>query len=104
MLCIARHFACRAMTLISAIAVAFFLVTAQGGWMQVNHHWFTTLFCMSALLGALVWIDTLRLSWVIIAGLAGGGGYNDHADPRRAGADRWIISAYQTGDDLMQSR
>ena len=40
--------------------------------MQVSHHWFTTLFCMSALLGLLIWIDTHRLSWVVLAGLAGG--------------------------------
>ena len=59
-------------TLASAVAVAVFVVTSQGEWMQVSHHWFTTLFCMSAFFGVLVWIDTHRLSWVILAGLAGG--------------------------------
>src|SRR5207249_5971570 len=38
----------------------------------VSHHWLTTLCCIAALFGLLVWIDTHRLSWVIFAGLAGG--------------------------------
>src|SRR5882757_9394700 len=59
-------------TIASAVCVGVFVVTAQGGWMQVNHHWLTTLCCMAALFGLLVWIDTHRLSWVIFAGLAGG--------------------------------
>jgi hypothetical protein len=59
-------------TLASAVAVAAFVVMSQGAWMQVSHHWFTTLFCISALFGALMWIHTRRLSWVFFAGLAGG--------------------------------
>jgi len=59
-------------TLASTVTVVVFVVTSQGLLMQVSHHWFTTLFCVSAFLGVLVWIDTHRLSWVILAGLAGG--------------------------------
>jgi len=59
-------------TLASTVAVVVFVVTSQGVLMQVSHHWFTTLFCISALFGSLIWIDTHRLSWVILAGLAGG--------------------------------
>jgi hypothetical protein len=59
-------------TIASAVGVVVFVVTSQGVWMQVSHHWFTTLFCMLALFGLLIWIDTRRLSWVILAGLAGG--------------------------------
>jgi hypothetical protein len=59
-------------TLASAIGVAVFVVTSQGEWMQVSHHWFTTLFCMLALFGLVIWIDTHRLWWVNLAGLAGG--------------------------------
>ncbi len=57
---------------LASTAVVVFVVTSQGVLMQVSHHWFTTLFCISALFGALIWIDTHRLSWVILAGLAGG--------------------------------
>ncbi len=59
-------------TIASAVGVGVFVVTAQGEWMQVKHHWFTTLCCILALFGSLVWIDTHKLSWVIFAGLAGG--------------------------------
>lgn len=59
-------------TTASTVCVALFVVMSQGDWMQVSHHWFTTLFCMLALLGSLVWIDTNRLPWLILAGLAGG--------------------------------
>src|SRR6478672_11725915 len=42
-------------TIASAVGVGVFVVTSQGGWgMQVNHHWFTTLFCMLALFGLLL--------------------------------------------------
>jgi hypothetical protein len=59
-------------TLASTVGVVVFVVTSQGLLMQVSHHWFTTLFCISALFGSLIWINTHRLSWVILAGLAGG--------------------------------
>jgi hypothetical protein len=68
--CVTFRVSCN--TLASTVAVVVFVVTSQGLLMQVSHHWFTTLFCVSAFLGALVWIDTHRLSWVILAGLAGG--------------------------------
>jgi hypothetical protein len=59
-------------TLASTVSVVVFVITSQGLLMQVSHHWFTTLFCISALFGSLLWINTHRLSWVILAGLAGG--------------------------------
>src|SRR6478752_5966130 len=68
--CAALRVSCN--TLASILCVAVFVVTSQGVWLEVSHHWFTTLFCVSALFGALMWIDTHRLSWVILAGLAGG--------------------------------
>jgi hypothetical protein len=60
-------------TMASIVGIVAFVVTSQGGWgMQISHHWFTTLFCVSLLLSLLIWIDTRRLSWVVLAGLAGG--------------------------------
>src|SRR6266849_226832 len=40
--CVALRVSCN--TLASTLCVVVFVVTSQGVWMEVNHHWFTTLF------------------------------------------------------------
>src|SRR4051812_19378079 len=58
---------------ISASVVLCWIVMSQGSWTQLNHHWFTTLFCMTTLMALLIWIEqSEKFRWLIVAGLAGG--------------------------------
>ena len=58
---------------VSASVVLCWIVMSQGWWTQVNHHWFTTLFCMMAFMALLIWIEqSEKIRWLIVAGLAGG--------------------------------
>jgi len=58
---------------IAAIFAIAWVVMSQGGWTQVNHHWFTTMFCMIQLCALVLWIDAPhRLLFLAVAGLAGG--------------------------------
>jgi hypothetical protein len=58
---------------VPAIFAMAWVVMSQGGWTQVNHHWFTTMFCMIQLCALVFWIDAPhRLFFLGVAGLAGG--------------------------------
>jgi hypothetical protein len=58
---------------VAAIFAMAWVVMSQGGWTQVNHHWFTTMFCMIQLCALVFWIDAPhRLLFPAVAGLAGG--------------------------------
>ncbi len=57
----------------SAITSLAWVVMSQGLWTQLNHHWFTTLFCVVVLWALLAWIEKPhRHRWLVVAGLAGG--------------------------------
>jgi hypothetical protein len=58
---------------VAAIFALSWVAMSQGGWTQVNHHWFTTMFCMIQLCALVFWIDAPhRLLFLVGAGLAGG--------------------------------
>lgn len=59
---------------LSALITIMWVVMSQGSWTQVNHHWFTTLFSMTAAWAALASIEQPQrsLRWPLIAGLAAG--------------------------------
>jgi hypothetical protein len=58
---------------VPAIFAISWVVMSQGMWTQVNHHWFTTMFCMIQLWALVFWIDAPhRLIFLAVAGLAGG--------------------------------
>ncbi len=59
---------------LSAIVTIGWVVMSQGGWTQVSHHWFTTLFSMVAVWAALASFEHSPplLRWPLIAGAATG--------------------------------
>jgi hypothetical protein len=65
--------ACRNAPLSALVTIAW-LVMSQGGWTQVSHHWFTTLFSMLAAWTALKKADATesRPSWALLSGASAG--------------------------------
>jgi hypothetical protein len=59
---------------LSVLLAIGWVVTSQGIWTQVSHHWFTTLFSMVAAWAALVSVEHAQryLRWPLIAGTAAG--------------------------------
>ena len=58
---------------LAALLVIGWVVTSQGHWTWVEHHWFTTLFSMITAWAALAIVDhPHRLRWPLIAGAAAG--------------------------------
>ena len=59
---------------LSAVIATCWVVTSQGPWTQVSHHWFATLFSMVAAWAALANIEHAQrwLRWPLIAGAAAG--------------------------------
>src|SRR5262249_13006915 len=59
---------------LSAVLTTVWVLISQGGWTQVNHHWFTTLFSMMAAWAALASVEHAQrwLRWSLIAGVAAG--------------------------------
>ena len=61
------YLACRQASkdaLLSALIVVGWVILSQGGWTQINHHWFTTLFSMIAVWAALASVEHARL-WLL---------------------------------------
>jgi 4-amino-4-deoxy-L-arabinose transferase-like glycosyltransferase len=59
---------------LSALVTIAWLVMSQGGWTQVSHHWFTTLFSMLAAWTALKNADApkSRFGWALLSGASAG--------------------------------
>ncbi|MGE5269284.1 MAG: hypothetical protein ACM3JG_06370 [Thiohalocapsa sp.] len=71
------YLACRSVSrnpVYPALAVLVWLLTTQGMWTQLNHHWLATLFAMIALWACLADADcpNAELSWSVVAGIAAG--------------------------------
>jgi hypothetical protein len=57
---------------LSAVLAIAFVVTSQGIWTQVSHHWFTTLFSMMVMSAAIANVERAGRRWPLIAGAAAG--------------------------------
>jgi hypothetical protein len=57
---------------LSALLTIGWVMMSQGPWMQVSHHWFTTLFAMVGAWAALAGLEQRAIRWPLIAGVAVG--------------------------------
>jgi len=57
---------------LSGLLVIGWVMMSQGPWMQVSHHWFTTLFAMVGAWAAFASLEQRALRWPLIAGVAMG--------------------------------
>jgi hypothetical protein len=89
--------------LFSALLTCGWVMMTQWHWLQINHHWFTTLFSMIAAWAALVSLEQAQkrsLRWPLIAGLAAGAA--TMVTPTRGACA--ALAAVTTFFDLRQKR